>query len=216
MYDTDGNPLIALEERHIGTLIGDVAGLTVADVGCGTARHAIRLAAAGARVTALDFSPRMLEAARAKPGAARVRFVLHDVATPLPLEDGAADRVLCCLVMEHVADLTALFRELGRACAPAPRGAIIVSAMHPAMMLRGVQARFHDPRTGARTQPASLPHQVSDYVMAALSAGLTIEHLGEHALDEALAAEHPRGARYAGWPMLLLMKLSRDRGAGRG
>lgn len=52
--------------------------------------------------------------------------------------------------------------------------------------------------------------------MAALSAGLTIEHLGEHALDEALAAEHPRGARYAGWPMLLLMKLSRDRGAGRG
>ena len=216
MYDTDGNPLIALEERHIGTLIGDVAGLTVADVGCGTARHAIRLAAAGARVTALDFSPRMLEAARAKPGAARVRFVLHDVATPLPLEDGAADRVLCCLVMEHVADLTALFRELGRACAPAPRGAIIVSAMHPAMMLRGVQARFHDPRTGARTQPASLPHQVSDYVMAALSAGLTIEHLGEHTLDEALAAEHPRGARYAGWPMLLLMKLSRDRGAGRG
>jgi len=216
VYDTDGNPLIALEERHIGTLIGDVAGLTVADVGCGTARHAIRLAAAGARVTALDFSPRMLEAARAKPGAARVRFVLHDVATPLPLEDGAADRVLCCLVMEHVADLTALFRELGRACAPAPRGAIIVSAMHPAMMLRGVQARFHDPRTGARTQPASLPHQVSDYVMAALSAGLTIEHLGEHTLDEALAAEHPRGARYAGWPMLLLMKLSRDRGAGRG
>ena len=216
MYDTDGNPLIALEERHIGTLIGDVAGLTVADVGCGTARHAIRLAAAGARVTALDFSPRMLEAARAKPGAARVRFVLHDVATPLPLEDGAADRVLCCLVMEHVADLTVLFRELGRACAPAPRGAIIVSAMHPAMMLRGVQARFHDPRTGARTQPASLPHQVSDYVMAALSAGLTIEHLGEHTLDEALAAEHPRGARYAGWPMLLLMKLSRDRGAGRG
>lgn len=216
MYDTDGNPLIALEERHIGALIGDVAGLTVADVGCGTARHAIRLAAAGARVTVLDFSPRMLEAARAKPGAARVRFVLHDVATRLPLEDGAADRVLCCLVMEHVADLTALFRELGRACAPAPRGAIIVSAMHPAMMLRGVQARFHDPRTGARTQPASLPHQVSDYVMAALSARLTIEHLGEHAVDDALATEHPRGARYVGWPMLLLMKLSRDRGAGRG
>jgi ubiquinone/menaquinone biosynthesis C-methylase UbiE len=154
VYDTDGNPLIALEERHIGTLIGDVAGLTVADVGCGTARHAIRLAAAGARVTALDFSPRMLEAARAKPGAARVRFVLHDVATPLPLEDGAADRVLCCLVMEHVADLTALFRELGRACAPAPRGAIIVSAMHPAMMLRGCR-RASTTRGPARAR--SLP-----------------------------------------------------------
>lgn len=211
MYDSDGNPLIALEERHIGALIGDVAGLVVADVGCGTGRHAIRLAAAGARVTALDFSPRMLEAARAKPGAAPVRFLLHDVTTPLPLEDAAVDRVLSCLVAEHVADLTAFFRELGRACAEAPRGAIIVSAMHPAMMLRGVQARFHDPRTGTRTQPASLPHRVSDYVTAALGAGLTIEHLGEHAVDESLAAAWPRGERYVGWPMLLLMKLAKRR-----
>ena len=65
IYDTDGNPLLALEERHIGALIGDVRGRVVVDVGCGTGRHAIRLAAAGARVVALDFSPRMLEVARA-------------------------------------------------------------------------------------------------------------------------------------------------------
>ncbi len=212
VYDTDGNPLVALEERHIGALIGDVEDLAVVDVGCGTGRHALRLAAAGARVTALDFSPRMIEAARAKPGADRVRFVLHDVATPLPLGDAAFDRVLCCLMMEHVGDLPALFRELGRVCRRAPRGAIAVSAMHPAMLLRGVQARFHDPRTGVPTQPASLPYQVSDYVTAALRAGLTIEHVSEHAVDEALAAQYPRGARYLGWPMLLLMKLGRGSG----
>src|SRR5262249_32685063 len=176
VYDTDGNPLLALEERHIGALIGDATGLTIADVGCGTGRHAIRLAAAGARVTALDFSLRMIEAARAKPGAERVRFLLHDVAAPLPLEYAAFDRVLCCLVMEHVPDLRALFRELRRICRETPRGAIVVSAMHPAMLLRGVQARFNDPRTGVRTRPASLPYQVSGYVTAAVRAGLTIEH----------------------------------------
>jgi malonyl-CoA O-methyltransferase len=214
VYDTDGNPLLALEERHIGALIGDVGGRVVVDVGCGTGRHAIRLAAAGARVVALDFSPRMLEVARAKAGAERTRFVRHDVTAPLPLRDGSVDRVLCCLVAEHVADLPALFRELGRVCAEAPRGAVVVSAMHPAMMLRGVQARFRDPRTGARIQPASVPHQVSDYVRAAHSAGLTIEHVGEHAVDASLAAEYPRGARYVGWPMLLLMKLGRRGGAG--
>jgi 2-polyprenyl-3-methyl-5-hydroxy-6-metoxy-1,4-benzoquinol methylase len=74
VYDRDGNPLIALEERHIGALIGETAGLAVADVGCGTGRHAVRLAMQGAHVTALDFSPGMLAAAREKPGAERVRF----------------------------------------------------------------------------------------------------------------------------------------------
>ena len=215
VYDTDGNPLTALEERHIGDLVGDVSGLAVVDVGCGTGRHAVRLAAAGARVTALDFSTRMLEVARTRAGAGRVRFMLHDVTTRLPIDDGAADRVLCCLVLEHVPDLVAVFRELGRICAPPPQGHIVVSAMHPAMMLRGVQARFHDARTGARLQPASFAYQVGHYVTAATAAGLTIERLGEHAVDAALAAAYPRGARYVGWPMLLLMKLGREGGGGR-
>lgn len=214
VYDRDGNPLIALEERHIGALIGETGGLTVADVGCGTGRHAIRLAAQGAHVTALDFSPGMLAAAREKPGAERVRFVLHDVTTRLPFEDGTIDRVLCCLVMEHVADLGALCLELARVCAARPRGAVVISAMHPAMMERGAQARFYDPRTGERTQPASRPHAISDYVRAAREAGLTVERLDEHPVDDSLAAAYPRGARYVGWPMLLLMKLSRVGGEG--
>jgi malonyl-CoA O-methyltransferase len=214
VYDRDGNPLIALEERHIDALIGETAGLTVADVGCGTGRHAIRLAAQGAHVTGLDFSPGMLAVAREKPGAERVRLLEHDVTTPLPFEDGAIDRVLCCLVLEHVADLAALCRELARVCAPPPRGAVVISAMHPAMMERGVQARFHDPRTGERTQPASRPHAISDYVRAAREAGLAVERLDEHAVDDSLAAAYPRGARYLGWPMLLLMKLSRSGGEG--
>ena len=213
-YDTDGNPLIPLEERHIGPLVGKVDGLLVADIGCGTGRHAVQLAAAGARVVALDFSRRMLEIARAKAGAERVQFRLHDVTTRLPLDDGAADRVLCCLVLEHVADLAAVLRELARICAPAPRGLIVVSVMHPAMMLRGVQARFHDTRTRARVQPASFPYQVSDYVTAARSADLVVDHLGEHAVDRDLAAAYPRGARYVGWPMLLLMTLRRGGGGG--
>jgi malonyl-CoA O-methyltransferase len=210
VYDRDGNPLIALEERHIGGLIGPVAGLTIADVGCGTGRHAIRLAAAGARVTALDFSPGMLAVAQAKPGAERVRFLRQDITTRLPFEDGAIDRVLCCLVLEHVADLTGFCRELTRVCTPRKRGAIVISAMHPAMAERGVQARFYDPGTGERTEPASRPYAISDYVRAAREAGLTVERLEEHAVDESLAAAYPRGARYLGWPMLLLMKLSRS------
>jgi len=215
VYDGDGNPLIALEERHIGRLIGEVAGLDVADVGCGTGRHALALATAGARVTALDFSRRMLEVAGTKPGAERVRFLLHDLNRPLPLADDAFDRVLCCLVAEHIPDPGALFRELARVCRRAPRGAVVFSVMHPALMLRGVQARFIDPGTGKRTQLASHPHQVTDYVRAALQAGLGIEHLSEHVADASLAAACPRAEKYVGWPMLLLMKATRQRASRR-
>src|SRR5438552_14793248 len=83
-YDSEDNPLVFLEEQHIGALAGNVAGLNVADIGCGTGRHALRLAAAGAQVTAVDFSEAMLQRACSKPGAAAVGFVQHDLAKPLP------------------------------------------------------------------------------------------------------------------------------------
>src|SRR5688572_13307737 len=78
-YDTDGNPLVALEEPLVERLMGEVEGLDVLDVGCGTGRHAIRLAAAGARVRGIDFSEAMLDQARQKPGAERVEFRGHDL-----------------------------------------------------------------------------------------------------------------------------------------
>ena len=35
-YDGEDNPLVLLENTHIGPLAGEVAGLAVADIGCGT------------------------------------------------------------------------------------------------------------------------------------------------------------------------------------
>ena len=140
-YDDEDNPLVLLEERHISLLAGDVAGLAVADIGCGTGRHALRWAAAGARVTAVDFSKAMLQRARAKPGARAVTFVRHDLAKPFPLESAAFDRVFCCLVLDHIAELDRFFRELRRLCRP--KGCVIISVMHPAMSLEGRPGPIH-------------------------------------------------------------------------
>jgi SAM-dependent methyltransferase len=205
IYDGEGNPLIALEEPWVDKLLGDVRGMAVVDIGCGTGRHALRLAAAGAKVHALDFSEEMLARARTKAADLPIVFQTHDLAQPLPFADDTFDRVACGLVIDHIADLGGLFREMSRICRPS--GFVVVSVMHPAMMLRGVQARFKDPSSGREIRPASVPNQLSDYIMAAARGGFVFDHVSEHAVDEALASRSERARKYLGWPMLFIMRL---------
>jgi malonyl-CoA O-methyltransferase len=210
IYDVEGNPLTAMEEPHVDALLGDVRGLTVLDLGCGTGRHTQRMASRGANVTAMDFSQGMLDRAREKTHGLDVRFVAHDLSTPLPVADRSFDRVLCGLVLDHIRDLPLLFSEMRRVCRPSPAGvggSIVVSVMHPAMMLRGVQARFTDPNSGREVRPASVANQISDYVSAAVLADLHIDHISEHAVGEELARRAPRAEKYVGWPLLLMMRL---------
>src|SRR5262249_43695559 len=109
VYEEDGNPLILLEESHLARSLGNVAGLSISDVGCGTGRHAVHLAQMGADVTGIDFSTGMLSKARSKPGAEAVTFVEHDIRAKFPFKAGSFDRVLSCLVLDHVVDLPAFF-----------------------------------------------------------------------------------------------------------
>ena len=209
IYDSDGNPLIALEERIAYPLLGDVHNLKIADIGCGTGRHALRLSQLGAQVSAVDFSEGMLAAAKQKPGAAQITWHCHDLQTPLPLPSDTFDRIICALVFDHIPDVTALCRELGRICKPGPDSFILLTIMHPAIMLNGVQARFTDPASGTRIMPQSVPNQISDYVMGATRAGLSISHMSEHAVDEELIAVCPRAEKHRNWPLLLTLKLRR-------
>lgn len=206
IYDSDGNPLIALEEPLVEQLLGEMQGLAAIDLGCGTGRHALRLAKAGARVEAVDFSEHMLARAREKASGLDITFHQFDLTQRLPFAERSFDRVVCGLVLDHVKELRALFDELCRLCKP--DGRVVVSVMHPALMLRGVQARFWDPQSGREVRPESHPNQISDYIMAAAGAGFHFDHVSEHAIDQALADRFPRGQRYVGWPILFLMGLS--------
>ena len=92
---------------------------------------------------------------------------------------------------------------------PTREGFVLVSDLHPAMRLLGTQAQFTDPATGRKTRPAGARHQLSDYVLAATRAGLHIDHMSEHVVDDELAARPPRAQKYLGWPLLLLLRLRR-------
>jgi malonyl-CoA O-methyltransferase len=205
IYDREANPLIGLEEAVVREALGDVAGLAVLDLGCGTGRHSVWLASAGATVTGIDFSEGMLEEARRKPEAGTVRFLAHDLHQPLPFAAGSFDLVVSGLVLEHLGDLDRFFGEARRVLRPGGRA--VVSAMHPAMFLKGVQARFTDPDSGEKVQPGSFAHSIGAFVMASVRAGFALEGVDERAPDADFAARYPRAEKYVGWPMLVVLRL---------
>jgi ubiquinone/menaquinone biosynthesis C-methylase UbiE len=207
VYDHDANPLLALEEPQMRAMIGEPGGLEVLDLGCGTGRHAIWLAGAGARVTAVDFSAGMIEQARGKAGAEGIRFLLHDLRERLPFGDESFDLVICGLVLEHLRELGAFFVEIRRVLKRGGRA--VVSGMHPAMFLRGSQARFTDPNSGELVQPGSVCHSVSEFVMGAIGAGLEVLDIAELAPDAEFAARFPRAQKYVGWPMLIVFSIGK-------
>jgi ubiquinone/menaquinone biosynthesis C-methylase UbiE len=206
VYDHDANPLPALEEPFVRCAVGDVQGLRVLDLGCGTGRHSLWLAAGGAAVTAVDFSHGMLDEARGKRWAEQIRFVCHDLHLPLPFDRDDFDLVVSGLVLEHLKELDAFFAEVSRMLRPGGRA--VITGMHPAMFQRGSQARFTDPSTGELVQPGSIAHSISAFVMAAVRADLQLTQIAEVAPDAEFAARYPRAEKYIGWPMLVVMQFA--------
>ncbi len=94
--------------------------LVVADIGTGTGVLALELARLGLRVVAIDNSPRMLDAARAKAeraGCASIELRLGD-AGALPLEDGEVDAAVAHMVVQYLASPAEALREMARAVRP--------------------------------------------------------------------------------------------------
>ena len=69
-------------------------GSDVLELGIGTGRVALALAAAGYRVTGIDSSPEMLDRLAAKPGAAAVAAILGDAADAAVYPSSGVDAVL--------------------------------------------------------------------------------------------------------------------------
>ena len=204
VYDDDQNPLQALEGPLVQQACGNVQGLRVLDMGCGTGRHTLWLAQAGAEVTGFDFSEAMLAKAHEKAKGYSIDLIVHDLHQRLPFEAGQFDMIVSGLVLEHIADLAHYFSEIARVLGNPGRA--VVSAMHPAMFLRDSQAQFTDPNSGDKVRPGSLSHQLSDVVMGAVSASLELVHFAEHSADAQLAEDFPRSEKYVGWPMLVLFE----------
>ena len=84
---------------------GDKRAQSVLDIGIGTGTLAARLCGDGYAVTGVDFSPRMLDIARARTDN-RARLLLGDMrgGFPAALEGERFDRIVCTYALHHLTD----------------------------------------------------------------------------------------------------------------
>ncbi|GIF46623.1 methyltransferase family protein [Asanoa ferruginea] len=167
-YDEPGNPLIDVEEPVVRELLAGLAPGRAVDAACGTGRHAFSLAAAGHAVVGVDSSPDMLAVARRTvPGAL---FVRGD-ARRLPVADGSVDLVTCALALTHLPALEPAFAEFARVLRPG--GHLVTSDIHwQSLYLGGIASTVDD--SGVESRMPASRFRPSDYVTAALGAGLTV------------------------------------------
>jgi len=90
VYDFFVGPAMRAKARAAADLFGPVAGLRALDLCTGTGILALELAARGARVTGVDFSPAMLARAQKKAAGRGVVFRLAD-ASALDFADRSFD-----------------------------------------------------------------------------------------------------------------------------
>lgn len=118
-----------IEHPAMRARLGDVAGLTVLDAGCGPGFLAAYLAGKGAAVTGFDISPRMIALARKRAGGA-VRLFVADLAREIPeVATGAFDLVASSLAIDYVRDWTVPLKTFHRALKPG--GRLVFSVQHP-------------------------------------------------------------------------------------
>lgn len=110
--------------------IGPVDNLTVLDAGCGEGYMSRALAQSGAKVTGVDFSDELIQAAKEHELTSElpVSFEVGDV-NSLAYDPGTFDLVLCNHLLNDLEDPSHAIREFSRVLSP--NGRIAIMMLHP-------------------------------------------------------------------------------------
>jgi SAM-dependent methyltransferase len=212
-YDEPGNPVVALEESVVWSLLAKREPGRALDAACGTGRHSRWLVGQGHEVVGVDLSPGMLaQAATQVPAATFAEGEL----SALPLDTATFDLAVCGLALAHVADLRPSVDELARVLRPG--GEAVLSILHPFQAHLGWHAPFMDAE-GQRGFVREHPHTHADYLAAFRLAGLRVLDCVEPPITEAEVQAKRRAFRhipeattaaYLGLPAVLVWHLVKD------
>ena len=125
---------IASVGEHVAQRSGAGPGVELLDVATGTGNVSVPAARAGAKVTALDLTPKLLEQQRERAAAAGVQIELVEGdAEKLPFADASFDSVTSCFGVMFAPRHPVAAAELVRVTRPG--GTIVVAAWTPQGMV---------------------------------------------------------------------------------
>jgi len=215
--DPLGDPTAALDDwlRAEG-----VRGKTVLCLGAGGGRQGPLFAAAGARVTVVDFSERQLDHDRREAAARKLDLtaVCASIDDLRLLEAASFDMVVQPVSTCYVPDVEKVYREVARVIRPG--GLYVVQHKQPAGLQAGKDFRILQPcAEGAPLPPSAEDHRepgTTEYIhpLDALlgglcRAGFVVEDVAEPPRADALAPEGSAGHRAWFLPPYLKVKARR-------
>lgn len=152
---------ISLSEWHRDALelLGGIRGKNALEVGCGNGDFALHLAGLGCNLTAVDFSPAAVEAAKERQraffaGAGEVEFRTAD-AERLDFPDSTFEIVVSCECLEHLPHPKEALKEFFRVLVPGGKLVLTTENYSNGMILAWLMCwiRSHPFNSGAGVQP---------------------------------------------------------------
>ncbi|MBZ9937179.1 methyltransferase domain-containing protein [Mesorhizobium sp. BR1-1-16] len=215
----------ATEWPAMRALLPPLAGLDIADLGCGYGWFCRFAAGEGARsVLGIDLSERMLDRARAEGVSASMRYERGDL-DRLELPAAAFDLVYSSLALHYVEDAGRLLAEIHRSLKPG--GRLVFSTEHPIYMAPSRPGFTSDgegrriwpldrylvegPRTTDWLADGVIKHHrtLGTTLNLLIAAGFRLDHVEEFCPTEAQIAARPELEEERDRPMFLLVAATR-------
>jgi len=162
-YDTNINATRDLEATALRTMLRAIQVDRCLEMGCGTGKNTMWLMEKAAHVTAVDFSPEMLDLARQKISSDRVTFIQADISKSWNFLNERYQLISFSLVLEHIADLDPIFGEAAKWIDP--NGYMYIGELHPFKQYTGSKARFNTEKGEEVLECYN--HHISDFMNAA-------------------------------------------------
>jgi predicted TPR repeat methyltransferase len=174
-YDTNKNKTRDLDQKITEQVLSNYTFSNVVELGCGTGKNTSFLLTKAQSITGIDFSEEMLNKARVKFKNEYVIFQQSDLTTNWNLPNASTDLVTCNLVLEHIENLSIVFKQAHEKLIY--NGIFFISELHPFKQYTGSKARF-ETDNGIQELETYI-HHISDFLNVAREIGFKMIELHE-------------------------------------